>query len=477
MHLSGFAGSGLDELSESGIYLGNTYARIMPASLPRVASVLERHLDADVQILDLRVGDAERHESYKEMIWEDHYKLRVDRIGSPFSAADASVNAADWVGLTSHFTYESGVIRDLIQHIKRVNPAVKIMVGGADVKARPHDYIRFGADLAFTGDCDPSAVAGHNGTPRIVGPYAYPFEGLISPAFDKLDHLPDYVDSHDGPVPPGVSFPIAFIYFTRGCPRECDFCESRRSTFQRLDLEHSIEMLEYYAKAGIQTLNFSDDNLLLVAAKEQGRTELLELFREMRRMNFAWEFPNGLEIGRLIKNGCLDEELMEALFGRAVDRQTGQVVGAYRLYVPLETFERRQDYRKLKEGADQTKILRWLAASGLAEIDFGVVLPPTASEETFELTRRGYIEVKDIFSSGTLKARYSLFHLIPISLYRSMNTKYSVDSFPEGWNFYFPVYDGLHFTARELFERRLRLIKEIDEASFSSMKYGQYAYG
>jgi hypothetical protein len=477
MHLSGFADCGLDELGETGIYLGNTYARIMPASLPRVASVLERHLDADVQILDLRVGDAERHEPYKELVWEDDYQLRVDRIGSPFSACDESVKDADWVGFTSHFTYESGVVRDLIQHVRRVNPAAKIMVGGADVKARAHDYILFGADLAFTGDCDPAAVAAHDGTPRIVGPYAYPFEGLISPSFEKLDRLPDYVDSHDGPVPAGVSFPIAFAYFTRGCPRECDFCESRRSTFQKLDLEHSIELLEFYAKAGIRSLNFSDDNLLLVAAKEQGRSELLELFREMRRMNFAWEFPNGLEIGRFVKAGGLDEELMDAMFGRSVDPLTGRVVGAYRLYVPLETFERRQDYRKLKEGADQALILRWLAASDLAEIDFGVVLPPTASEETFEMTRRGYLEIKDIFSSGALKARYSLFHLIPISLYRSMKTKYSVDSFPEGWNFYFPVYDGLHFTARELFERRLRLVKEIDEASYSNMRYGQYAYG
>jgi B12 binding domain len=477
MHLSGFVDPALEELSETGIYLGNTYARIMPASLPRVASVLERHLDAEVGIVDLRIGDAERHEPYKEMLWEGQYSMRVDRVGSRFADCDAAVQSADWVGFTSHFTYESGIIRDLIQHVRRVNPAVRIMVGGADVKARPHDYLRFGADLAFVGDCDPTAISAYDGTPRIVGPYSHPFEELTAPAFGKLDHLPDYVDSHDGPVPGGVSFPIAFLYFTRGCPRECDFCESRRSTFERLDLEHSLEMLNFYHKAGIRTLNFSDDNLLLVAAKEQGRRDLLDLFREMRRLRFAWEFPNGLEVGRLIRGGALDEELMEALFGRSIDPATGQGVGCYRVYVPLETFESRQDYRKLKDIDEQKMILTWLAHSDLAEIDFGIVLPPTSSESTFEATRRGYLDIKEIFHGGPLKARYSLFHLIPISLFRSMPTKYSVSDFPEGWNFYFPVYDGSHFTARELFERRLRLVKEIDGASYSNLKNGQYAYG
>jgi hypothetical protein len=178
-----------------------------------------------------------------------------------------------------------------------------------------------------------------------------------------------------------------------------------------------------------------------------------------------------------VKNGELDEELMDALFARSVDPKTGEGVGCYRVYVPLETFESRQDYRKLKSDADQRMIFTWLAQSELAEIDFGVVLPPTSSESTFETTRRGYLDVKRIFQGGSLKARYSLFHLIPISLFRSMRTKYSVREFPEGWNFYFPVYDGSHFTARELFERRLHLVKEIDEASYSNMKYGQYAYG
>jgi hypothetical protein len=300
---------------------------------------------------------------------------------------------------------------------------------------------------------------------------------MISPAFAKMTHLMDYKDSHDGRVPEGVSFPIGFAYFTRGCPRECDFCESRKSVFDVLALEESIQMLENYWRAGIRTLNFADDNLLLLAARKGGRSHLLALLQAMRSLGFAWEYPNGLEVGRLIDQGNLDEELLEYLFSHSVDTTTGRLVGAYRLYVPVETFDRRDRYRKLKPLHEQNRVIRWLAQSGLPEVDFGVVLPPDADEGTFNRIRDGYAEIRGLMEEGgQTRARYAVFHLIPIALYRGIKTKYSVEEFPEGWNFYFPVYDGEHFSAGELFERRLRLVHEIDPANYQSMKIGEYTY-
>ena len=126
----------------------------------------------------------------------------------------------------------------------------------------------------------------------------------------------------------------------------------------------------------------------------------------------------------------------------------------------------------------QNKVIERLARCDLPEIDFGVVLPPDATEHTFESIRRGYLEIQDIVRAGSpTRARYAVFHLIPIALYWGMPTKYSVDEFPEGWNFYFPVYDGEHMSARELFERRLELIREIDPCNYESMTVGQYNYG
>jgi hypothetical protein len=136
-----------------------------------------------------------------------------------FDIADDVSADSDWIGLSRHFTFESHVVRDFIAYAKRLNPRVHFMVGGADVKARPTEYLRFGADLAFIGDFNPSAFEAYDGTPTIVPDYRHLFPALGSPAFEKLARLADYDESHDGPVPEGVGSPIAFTYLTRGCPR------------------------------------------------------------------------------------------------------------------------------------------------------------------------------------------------------------------------------------------------------------------
>jgi radical SAM superfamily enzyme YgiQ (UPF0313 family) len=473
LKISGFADSPFPAFAASGIYLGNVYRRIMPPSLARVASVLERHLPVDVRIVDLRAGDIE--ETIKTVDWEG-YAIDIRRIGAPPPALDAVIDESDWLGFSSHFTFESGRVRELIAHAKQRKPSIKVMVGGADVKARPAAYLAFGADYVCAGDFDPIAFANHR-APQIVGPYRHPFAELTTPAFDKLPHLERYTDSHDGPVPDGVRPPIGFPYLTRGCPRECDFCESRRTKFETLDLDAAVGMFDHYHRAGVTTLNFADDNLLLMAATKDGRVKILELFRLLREMKFAWEFPNGLEIGRFARGDGVDDELLTALLTHEVDPLTNRVVGGYRLYVPLESFDHRERYRKLKPFEEQNRVIRWLAQSGLEQINFGVVIPPDAEEATFRGIADGFTALQQIIrTSGGMEARYAAFHLIPIAEFRGMRTKYSVDEFPEGWNFYFPVYDGTQMTARELFERRIALVQQIDPANFESMKIGQYTY-
>ncbi|HMK06649.1 MAG TPA: hypothetical protein VK476_03910, partial [Flavobacterium sp.] len=398
--------------------------------------------------------------TFKTFDWEG-FEVEIQRIGEIFDFANEEIASSEWLGFSSHFTFESGVVRDFIAHARKINPKIKVMVGGADVRVRSEEYITFGADLAFTGDFDPKEITKFDGKPRIVDSYKHPFDKLISPAFHKLENLADYTDSHDGPPPNGVTTPIGFIYFTRGCPRECDFCESRQTGYEVLDVSSSIDMIENYYKAGIRTLNIVDDNLLFSINSRNHREHLIAIFAYMKQKGFAWEFPNGLEIG-LLKNGQVDHELMRALFSHTINEKR-KIIGAYRLYVPIETFDERAHYRKLKPLEDQNNIINFLAKLELPEVDFGIVLPPDATELTFSHIEQGYSQIKNLLRhTSKTKARYAIFHLIPIAQFRNMPTKYSVSDFPEGWNFHFPVYDGKHFTARELFERKLNVIKNID---------------
>src|SRR5205807_1954405 len=121
LHISGFSAPDFADLADSGIWLGNIYRRIMPASLARVASVVETALGAETEIIDLRIAEPDREETYNVVAWEG-YQIETKRVGSPFAYANRAVSECDWVGISSHFTFESGVVRDLIAHVKKVNP-------------------------------------------------------------------------------------------------------------------------------------------------------------------------------------------------------------------------------------------------------------------------------------------------------------------------------------------------------------------
>jgi len=454
------------------LYLGNSYKYAMPISLVRVATILESKLGIDADIFDMKASPFARNEVYKEVDFGLRNAL-ISRVGINIEMIDEIVEGYDAVGFSNHFTYESGIVRELIQRCRTKHPKIKILAGGADVKARPHFYINAGADMAFVGDINIDAIRDNDwSSPTIVPAYRYPFEGLSKPDFSKLSDVSIYTDSHDGPVPEAVTEPVGFAYFTRGCPRECDFCESRRTKFEALPIEAAFDMLDHYVASGIKTINFSDDNFLLLK-----RPYLESLLGKMRELGFAWEFPNGLEIGRFIPKGELDRDLVDLIFGNHTDPQTGNHVGAYRAFIPVETFDARDNYKKLKPVEDQNAVINAIADNGIPEINFGVVLAPDSTDETFMAIEDGYMGIRRVLDNyPNLKSRFSIFHLIPIALHRGMNTLYSAEEFPEGWNFYFPIYDGKNFSSMELFEKRIDTIMRVDPAAQETMRTGIYNY-
>ncbi|WP_068086062.1 cobalamin-dependent protein [Polycladidibacter stylochi] len=454
------------------IQLGNTYRYTMPISLVRVATILENDLGVKTEILDMKASYFAKEVNYRKVKF-NQMTATLHRVGLDMDILLDHITKYDAVGLSNHFTFESGIVKEIIHFCRKHNPKIKVLVGGADVKARPNYYLECGADLAFLGDINPNAILEADWSkPKIIQSYRYPIEKLNKPDFNKLSDLKIYTDSHDGPVPQGVTTPVGFTYFTRGCPRECDFCESRRTKFEALPIDHALEMLTHYSNHGIKTINFSDDNFLLLK-----RPYIETLLTHMRRLKFAWEFPNGLEVGRFIRNGEVDRELISLLFSNYKDHLTGQHIGAYRAFIPVETFEKRANYKKLKPVNEQNAVIKEIITHNIPEINFGVVLPPNAKQSTFDAIHNGYKEIKKILNENKYtKSRFSIFHLIPIALHRSMKTLRSVDDFPEGWNFHFPIYNGTHLTAEELFINRIETIMKIDPAAHHSMMNGIYSY-
>ncbi|AJF59677.1 MAG: cobalamin-dependent protein [Candidatus Diapherotrites archaeon] len=462
---------------DSPIFLNNVYNRVMPASLLRVGSVIKNESTYEARLLDLRIKEPDRKERYRTFEWEG-YKINCYMFGAPFSSAEELIEWSDVIGISTHFSFESSIVKEFMHYARAKKPNVKIMVGGADAKARPGFYLQCGADKVFTEDFNPVELDKDWSEQKIVWNYPHPLKKLCKPDFSLLENIDEYKDSHDGPVPEGVPFPIGFIYFTKGCPRDCDFCESRLSKYNTLDLESSVNSLEFYRESGVKSLNIVDDNLLLQTASPDGRKKVMLLFKEIARLGFAWEFPNGLEVGLLFRDGKVDEELFNALFFR--EETGGAIKGCYRLYFPIETFDEREKYHKLKGLDVQNAIISALAKKQIPEIAFGVILPVQANQNTMAAIRSEYKKIRLLLKSkskGRTIARYGIFNLIPLATFRNMNTKYPIDNYPELWNFYTPPYDGVNLTAKELFETRMSLTKEIDPENFKSMAIGKYGYG
>src|SRR3989338_7492917 len=83
------------------IQLRQDYTAIIPASLLRVASVIEQNLitgtdslDARVKLLDIRIENPKRIQTYKTINWEG-YQIEAQRLGGDFSLADETIMESD----------------------------------------------------------------------------------------------------------------------------------------------------------------------------------------------------------------------------------------------------------------------------------------------------------------------------------------------------------------------------------------------
>jgi radical SAM superfamily enzyme YgiQ (UPF0313 family) len=454
------------DMAQKPLVLGHVYGTAMPSSLARIARALSQQVD-EVSFSDLRTADPSNKTLHKKYEWEGGM-LEVNRVGADFQQIDDEVRGTDIVGISSHFTCESGVVEALIQHIKEVNRKVKVVVGGADVKTRPQEYIKMGADLAVRSGLNPAIIKSFPKEPKIVGAPLPSLKEAVLPDFDPLkDNLPKYTIGHDGDLPEGIRPPVATIYFSRGCSKGCDFCETRNK-FEILDLEDAKALLRNYKLAGITTLDVIDDNLLCEAARD--RAKLIELFKYMQREGFAWNFPNGLEIRNFIaEDEEIDQELLDALFN----------TGCFGAYIPIETFEKREEYEKLAALETQNKIIAAIASKKPLRLSFGVIMTPDATEETVSRMKSEYLEIREIVNSasgGMTKMRCSVFHLSPIASLREMPCKYGEANYPELRHFHVPAYDGTTFSARELLLKKLEIMRVVDPANFKALSGGTYQY-
>jgi hypothetical protein len=396
--------------------------------------------------------------------------------------ADAQI-----IGLTANFTQEANVIRDFIRFARSVSDA-KIIVGGSDAIARPAHYLSAGADIVILGEGEnvgPKVIAAltKRADLRAIDGIAYAVDGAIRnqgqpqsqasmediayPALD-LARLDEYYEDHEGTLPEGVRTPLMYFETSRGCKMVCTFCTTPylRKGYRSMSTERIQQWLDYYRGFGISTVLLTEDNMLSRLHFPGGRDEILEIFRMLRDGEFAWEFSNGFELGKLAdSSGAIDYELIDAMFS---SRRIGErFVGCYRSFVPLESLreDATRKYKKLRAWDLEQEILRTIAEAGLPAFGYGIMIGfVDDTAETLKLTAQRCYELRDECAKvnpGAIQ-HFQIFNNIllpgtPNFTKHLKYAKYDIGDDPELFNFYTSIVDGNHFAHWENFSERHNL--------------------
>lgn len=447
------------------------------------------------------------------------------RIGADFGEVESIIRSTNILCITANFTMVAGIVKDFIHWAKEKNPDATIIVGGTDATHRAEFYLKNGADFVVHGEGEVIlhnlivAILRQTGIDKVSGisfvrrrkvvknekseSDTPSLETLPFPALDLIDSYA-YSESSDGALVEGVKIPMALIETSRGCNQKCSFCASSRTKgkYRNIPLHRLRNLLRHYKKYGINTVLLTDDSILSRLDSSGGRDEIIRIFREMRKMEFAWELFNGIEISRLIsKNKIIDQELIDALFSH--ECRGNQFVGCYRAYLPLEsvredTTQKISKFRNLKNLHNkldfdlEKKIIHEILKRQLPMVELGlIVCTPDEDRNYLELTYRRASEIKGMIKEENSNVNRDqktkfCFHVFTDILlpgtpdYEKYKNKivFSYDEFPELVNFATSVLNGDNLRYDEMFAAREKLFEDINgrEMMDSFKATGIYSY-
>lgn len=444
----------------------------------------------DVKIIDMKLLDPEREELYKKFAYGNG-TIKCYRKGAGFESVKDKIDNVDILGLTSNFTRSAGIMTDFIRYASGVNPEVKIIVGGSDATPRYNYYLKNGADIIVLGEGEHigprvvKAIAEDKSLSAISG-IAYKEDNRIKynprnlltdtvsaddiplPAFDLVtSDLAKFTEAFEGPLPEYVKTPIGILETSRGCAEVCPFCTTPylRKKYRYMSTERIKETLEHYKKYGIESLILMEDNVLSRLNLPNGKKKTIKMFDLVKKHDFAWEFGNGLQIGKLMSNSHIDQELIESLFCN--DLKDDKWVGAYRIYVPLESLHQEPEkvYRKLRPYDQELEIIEAIADTGIPMMTFGTIIGvPDDNAETLKLTEERCMEIKEIVEKKGVQTYFTPFLniLLPgtpnYEKYKHL-LQYDIEKYPELFQFHTATLGIPGFTPEEL----MRYKREMEE--------------
>jgi hypothetical protein len=481
------------KLREEGRNLGWVRTNHPKISQLTLAAIIRKEFpEVDVRIIDMKSADPSKETKVKEINYGDRI-IEVYAVGQDFAGIEREVRDADAMICTCNSTQEAGVIGDLIGFAKKINSRIRVFVGGTDAGVgkewgdrQTYFYSRQADYVASHGD-------GEITLPLLLRGKPVP-DSRAARTLSDLDNVPDlpfdlvdlgrYYEPNEGPLPEGVRPPLMYMETSRGCRNSCDFCSTpfAKGGYRFMSQRRIEEWLRLCKNAGIATILVMEDSVLSRLDFPEGRQAVIDLFVHMRSEGFAWEFANGIEIGKLAPAGRIDEELIEAMFS------FDGFSGCYRSYIPFERVDI-QAYKKLKPFDVNKAILGSIVKRKVRLLTAGVIIGhPNETLESLAQTRRKLKELRKVvgdISGGETLITMAIFVHTPIPgtsdfrrFRREGRLAFDIDEHPELYGCGTSVVNGFHLTYPDITTARRDIALEVngEEAMISWETSGKYKF-
>jgi len=319
--------------TELPAFLKKNMGYLPPLGLAYIYSYLKENLDCYVGIVDC-VPD---RISYKKL---EHTVKQIN---------------PDIIGITvhSHNLIDAILVSKLS---KKFNSDVHICMGGSHVNIYPEETINFPwVDSVIIGEgelsfCDlVSRLMRNKNLPGIKGLY-YKTDGNVNANNEKvivqeLDSLPFPerkvlgIDKYYYRI--SKSVPFTTMLTTRGCPFNCSFCSTPKTSFRERTVKNIIDEIKSCINMGFKEIYFVDDVFSL------NKSRILNLCDQIceNGISMDWSFRTRVD--------CIDEEILKEV----------KLAGCYRIHYGIETsteegleiLNKSINIRQIKEVLNETK--------------------------------------------------------------------------------------------------------------------------
>lgn len=329
---------------------------LFPLGLGYLGAALMERTSVEVGILDTVVSNCECQPNFGGKSY--NFGMRDDEIERKIREFDP-----DLVGITCAFTKRWKNTLKVAGIVKKIDPSIRVLVGGAHPSAFPEECLTPEVDCVVAGEGENAIVDAISDGKTQFMRYSYisQIDEIPFPSRSLVDMKPYLKGERDN-----------FIT-SRGCPYSCTYCSIHcvwgRKWRARSPKNVVDEVEQCVKRYGVRVASFMDDNMTL------DRERMIGICKEMmkRGVDVWWNIPNGTSVAHL------DQELIAYM----------KASGCYAVNLAVESGSEKILHDSMNKHITLRQVERvaeWCKDAGLLTLGYFILGMPGETLETMKET-------------------------------------------------------------------------------------------